>query len=134
MLVVRRQRMAYMTMIPFEEMPEDNDDLAHVQVTFPLLAPNTADSCPLPLSDVVEYLRLETMDGPLFNGDRLHFLRSAQVGDRRYWIWSFDEPDGSGCYATVSQSPDGSSCIGYDENSHGLTPEQFMLGDYHNVF
>jgi hypothetical protein len=31
-------------------------------------------------------------------------------------------------------SPDGSSCIGGEENRDGLMPERFVLGDYHQVF
>ena len=50
-------------MIPFEEMPEDNAQLAGISIEFPLLHPNTAESCPVPISDVVEYLRLESPDG-----------------------------------------------------------------------
>ena len=38
------------------------------------------------------------------------------------------------CYVTATVSPDGSTSIGYEENHYGLSPEQFILGDYHNVF
>jgi hypothetical protein len=65
---------------------------------------------------------------------QLSFLRTAQVAEQQYWIWGFQEADGSPCYITVAVSPDGSSCLGYDENHYGLTPEQFMLGDDHQVF
>ncbi len=64
----------------------------------------------------------------------LQFIRTAQVGDRSYWIWKFDDSYGSQCYATVSISTDGQRIIGYLENYYHLTPEQFMLGDYHQVF
>ena len=121
-------------MIPFEEMPADNAQLASISIEFPLLQPNTAESCPVPVSDVVEYLRLESPDGDSIGAGQLSFLRTAQVAERRYWIWAFQEADGSPCYVTVAVSPDGSSCIGYEENYHALTPEQFMLGDYHQVF
>ena len=48
--------------------------------------------------------------------------------------WSFQESDGADCFVTVSASPDGTICTGYEENYYQLTPEQFMLGDYYNVF
>jgi len=115
-------------------MPEDNAELANVVIEFPLLQPNTAESCPIPIADVVDYLRLESPDGETVHPGQLRFLRTAQVADQRYWIWAFQESDDSACYATVSVSPDGSTCTGYDENYYGLTPEQFMLGDYHQVF
>lgn len=38
------------------------------------------------------------------------------------------------CFVTVSLAPDGTTCIGYEENYHRCSPEQFMLGDYHEVF
>jgi hypothetical protein len=121
-------------MIPFDNMPEDNARLAHISIDFPLLQLNTSESCPVPLSDVVEYLRLELPDGDTINARRLKFLRTAQVAEQRYWIWAFQEADGTHCYITVATTPEGSSCIGYEENYYKLTPEQFMLGDYHNVF
>lgn len=121
-------------MIPFDEMPEDNAELASISVEFPMLRSNTAESCPVPLSDVVEYLRRESTDGDAVQPEQLSFLRTAQVAEQRYWIWAFQEADGSPCYVTVSVSPEGSSCIGYEENYYNLTPEQFMLGDYHEVF
>jgi hypothetical protein len=121
-------------MIPFEEMPDDNAQLASVAVEFPVLQPNTVESCPVPLSDIVEYLRLESPDGDAVHSGQLSFLRTARVAEQRYWIWAFQEADGSDCYITVAISPEGLSCIGYEENTLGLTPEQFMLGDYHGVF
>lgn len=121
-------------MIPIEDMPDDNKDLARVRVEFPALTPDTPESCPVPLVDIVEYLRLESPDGENVHAEQLQFLRTANVADHRYWIWSFQETDGSACYATVSEAPDGSTCIAYEENYYGLTPEQYILGDYHQVF
>lgn len=121
-------------MIPIEDMPEDNEELANLAVQFPSLSAETPDSCPVPLSDIVEYLRAESADGEAVQAGQLRFLRTAGVADHRYWIWSFKEEDGTVCYVTVSEAPDGSTCVGYEENAYGLTPEQYMLGDYHNVF
>jgi hypothetical protein len=115
-------------------MPEDNADLASFAVEFEQLDPNTAETCPISLEDIVDYLRCESPDGDAVQTSELDFLRTALVADHRYWIWSFRESDGSDCFVTVALSPDGTRCIGYDENDHGLTPEQFMLGEYHQVF
>lgn len=83
---------------------------------------------------MVECLRLESPDGDSIDTGGLSFLRTAQVADKRYWIWALQEADGSRCYVTVAISPEGRSCIGYEENYYELTPEQFMLGDDHQVF
>ena len=121
-------------MIPFNEMPEDNAELANIEIEFPRLQPNKPDSCPVAPDDVVEYLRMESADAESVEASQLHFMRTALVADHRYWIWSFRESDGSDCFVTVSVSPDGTTCTGYEENYYGLSPEQFMLGDYHQVF
>jgi hypothetical protein len=121
-------------MIPYDRMPEDNSELAKIDVDFPRLDPDTAESCPTPLEDVLAYLRMESADGDAVDASQLTFRRTAQVADRRYWTWSLRESEGADCYVTVSVGPDGDDCIGYEENYYGLTPEQFMLGDYHQVF
>jgi len=117
-----------------DEMPEDNADLARLQLDFPRLQPDTVETCPIPLSEIVEYLRMESSDAEAVNESQVRFLRTALVGDHMYWIWSFRESDGADCFVTVSASPDGATCTGYEENYYQLTPEQFMLGDYYNVF
>lgn len=122
------------TMIPYEQMPEDNADLARVEVSFPYLAENTAETCPVPIEDILEYLAAEAVDGEDLAAEDLEFLRTARVAEWDYWIWRFTESDGSEAYVTVSRRPDGQTCVGYDENYYGLSPEQFMLGDYHGVF
>lgn len=76
-------------MIPFEEVPEDNTELANIEVEFPHLQPNTPESCPVSLADVVGYLRMESPDGMCVEADQLQFVRTALVSDHRYWIWSF---------------------------------------------
>jgi hypothetical protein len=120
--------------IPFDEMPEDNADLANIEVEFPHLQPNTPESCPVPLRDVLEYLRAESPDAESVEASQLQFLRTALVADQQYWIWAFRESDGSDCFVTVSLSPGGTACTGYEENYYNLNPEQFMLGDFHQVF
>jgi hypothetical protein len=116
-------------------MPEDNADLGTLLVEFPRLDPDTASSCPVLLEELLDYLSDEVPGGERLRPDDLRFLRTAQVADQRYWIWSFSEPDGGDlAYATVALGPGGTQTVGYETDYYGLTPEQFMLGDYHNVF
>ena len=121
-------------MIPYEEMPDDNAKLVDLIIDFPVLQSNSAEACPVSMSDIINYLHEESLDGETIQASQLFFLRTAQVAEKRYWIWSFQESDGSACYVTATVSPDGSTSIGYEENHYGLSPEQFILGDYHNVF
>ncbi len=121
-------------MLSYDEMPEDNADLARVQVSFPCLPDNTAETCPVPLDDIMDYLCTEVPDGEQLNPEGLQFLRTAQVVEEKYWIWRFTDPSGADCYAQVSIGPDGTTCVGYDENYFDLTPEQYLLGVYHQVF
>jgi hypothetical protein len=79
------------------------------------------------------YVALESPDGSAVEAQRFKFLRTAKVEAREYWIWSFKESDASRAYVTVSRSAEGVE-IGYSPDFHDLTPEQFMLGDYHGVF
>lgn len=116
-------------------MPDNNADLALVQAEFPRLADDSAASCAVPLDDILRYLADEVPGGEALTADALTFVRTAQVADTRYWLWRFNEPDGGEpAYATVSVLPTGQCTIGYDDNYYGLTPEQYILGDYHQVF
>jgi hypothetical protein len=121
-------------MLSYGDMPEDNADLAGIDVSFARLEDDSAESCPVPIEQILDYLGDEVPNGDLLEAEDLVFIRTAQVAEIAYWIWRFEEPDGTPAYATVSRDPDGSVCIGYDSNDFGLTPEQFMLGEYHNVF
>ena len=118
-------------MIDYDDLPEDNADLAKIKIDFPRLDDDTADSCPCPMQDIIDYLVLE---GETVVAADLEFIRTALVENHRYWIWRFRDEDGDECYATVQLAPDSSRCIGYDQNWHSLTPEQYILGDYHEVF
>jgi hypothetical protein len=121
-------------MPPYEEMPEDNAELAKLIVDFPRLADDTSDSCPVSMKEILDYLHLESPDGEEVEETALLFLRTAQVAEKAYWLWQFTESDGTECYVTVSMTSQGETCIGYEQNGYGLTPEQYLLGDYYNVF
>lgn len=117
------------------EMPTDNRDLAGVAIDFARLRDDSPRSCPVRMADLLMYLRDEVPGGGRLQPADLTFLRTAQVAGSRYWIWRFNEPDGGElAYATVSVDDSGRLVRGYDANTYALTPEQFMLGDYHQVF
>jgi len=121
-------------MIPYEQMPEDNADLARMEVSFPYLEENSAKSCPVAVDEILEYLAVEAVDGDVLGAEDLQFVRTARVAECDYWIWRFAESDGSAAYVMVSRRPTGQTCVSYDTDYYGLSPEQFMLGDYHGVF
>ena len=122
-------------MLSAGDMPDDNADLATVDVSFPRLPDDSASSCPVPIQNLLEYLADEVPGGEQLNASDLTFLRTADVEGTGYWIWRFKEPDGGdAAYATVSVDDTGASTLGYEADYYGLSPEQFILGDYHEVF
>jgi hypothetical protein len=121
-------------MLPSDRMPEDNADLARTVVSFPYLPQNLAETCPVLMDEILDYLALEAPDGDVLEAEDLQFLRTARVVEYDYWIWRFTESDGSEAYVAVSRRSDGQTCVVYDTNYYGLSAEQFMLGNYHGVF
>lgn len=114
-------------MLSYDHMPEDNADLAKIEVKLP---PVPLKGIPAPnsfLPQILEYLEIEGYEP---DGE-LEFLRTARVEETIYYIWSF-ESGGDRCYATAAIGPKDSQCIGCNENPWNLTPEQFIMADYHN--
>jgi hypothetical protein len=118
----------------YEDLPEDNAELAQLVIEFSRLADDTPASCPVSMKEILDYLHLESPDGDEVEEKDLVFLRTAQVAEKAYWIWKFTESDGVQCYVTVSVTSQSETCIGYEQNTYGLTPEQYVLGDYYNAF
>jgi len=85
------------------------------------------------MDELLAYFSRESPDRSAITRERLKFLRTAKVQEREYWIWSYTQSDNSHAYVTVSKSP-GRIDIGYAPDFYRLSPEQFMLGDYHGVF
>ena len=113
-------------MLTYDEMPEDNADLAKITVEFPHV-PLSEVSDPKEIeSYLLDYLDREGYKphGPL------QFLRTALVEDTVYWIWAF-VTDSENAYAVATQDADGRTSVGCDTNDFGLTPEQYVLADYH---
>jgi len=122
-------------MLTAEELPDDNADLANVQVEFDRLAPDSPDACPVPLKGLLVYLANEVPNGEALTADDLTFARTARVEGTDYWVWRFREPGpgGDNAYATMCRAGQ-QVTLGYEVDYYGLSPEQFILGDYHQVF
>jgi hypothetical protein len=105
-----------------------------LKVEFPALPDNSGKSCVVKMREILKYLRMESPDEHAIKGKDLTFVRTAQVGGDRYWIWTFNEGDGTQCFVTVSVAPEGQTTIGYEQNHDGLTAEQYLLGDYYRLF
>ena len=43
-------------MISYEEMPDNNSDLADLDVYFPRIKEDSAESCPVSIIEILEYL------------------------------------------------------------------------------
>jgi hypothetical protein len=112
-----------------KDLPEDAADWTNVSVDFERLEPDDASACPCPMEEIVEYIRDESADLDDAREEQVQFLRTAQIGKVKYWIWRYTESDGEACYLTVSDAPGGISNMGLSA-ANGLSPEQYMLADY----
>ena len=126
-------------MISKDQLPEDPAEWGDLEVSFPRLSPDTADSCPIPFEEVMEYVRMESADYDQAQEESLRFLRTAQVNDDKFWLWSYTESDGELCYVVYRQSPDGSSLLGLSsaqpdmDRPHVLSPEQYLVAEYYDL-
>jgi hypothetical protein len=50
-------------MLSYDELPEDNADLAKIKVTFPFLVDKTPKSCPATLEKILDYVSLSRPTG-----------------------------------------------------------------------
>lgn len=126
-------------MISRDKLPDDPKDWHDIVVELQRLQPDNAESCPLPVSELLEYVDIESSEPGTANIDSLTFLRTARIGDTKCWIWSFTETNGELCYVTYRQSPEDSNALGmsgaspeYDEGLQ-LTPEQYLLAEHYDL-
>jgi len=119
------------TVIPREELPEDAADWTAVAVSFPKLVEDGAGSCPCSIDEIFAHVKTESGDLDRADRTRLTFVRTAQVGDARYWLWSYTESDGDSSYVTCRVKPDGSTELGL-ANVNGLSAEQFLLAEHYD--
>jgi hypothetical protein len=107
-------------------MPEDNADLAAIAVEFPSVPSEKVVSPDKIVPDLLDYLGREG----LAPDAQLRFLRNALVEKTLYLIWAF-EVGGEPAFATASIHKR-VRCLGCGQNHRGLTPEQYILADYHD--
>lgn len=119
-------RLADDKIVDAKDVPENVEDLRSWSVAFPELPPSQRRRHRTFVKDLVEYARRESGYCDLSTDD-LRFTRSARVGDVDYWLFTLEESIGR-AYVTVAKAPSGIT-MGYDE-SHGLSPEQFLLACY----
>ena len=117
--------------VEYKDMPDDNEDIAKFDIAFPLLDEIQTNRHPEFVEPLLEYLHNE---GETIGSCDLHFIKAVQVKDRKYWIWEFRDEDGDHNYALASEFSNGASWLNYDLNWDKLSPDQFILGDYHQVF
>lgn len=118
-----------------EELPEDPKDWANIEVDLPKLA---VESCPMPMSELLEYVNMESSESSSAIPDSLKFLRTADTGGTACWIWAYTEPDGQLCYVTYRLLPSGMNRRGMasaspEWNDFKLTPEQFLLAEHYDL-
>jgi len=126
-------------MIERDQLPDDPADWGELEVSFPRLSPDTTEFCPGSSTEILEYIGIESADVENADPKHLRFLRTAQVGDDQCWIWSYTEVDGDLCYVTYWVHAAGGNTLGMSSAKAGyetetpLTPEQYMLAEYHEL-
>jgi hypothetical protein len=107
------------------------DEVRTVGVSLPRLDPDTPDTCPVPLADVQEHVRIESDDGTV-KSFPLTFLRTARIGATEYWIWRFHEPGRGDGYALVAFWPPKLRITECDD-TFDMTPEQYILAAHFEI-
>jgi hypothetical protein len=125
-------------MIDKDQLPEDPADWGDLEVSLPRLDPDSAESCPASLASILEYVDIESADAGDVDAGRLQFVRTAEVGDQQCWIWSYIDSDGELSYVTYWVASDGERTLGMSDaapevGGPALSPEQYMLAEYHDL-
>ena len=68
-------------MLSYEEMPEDNRELAKIDVSFPRLESDNADSCPVSLDEVIELVNDKPQNVELILTGRYAEPKLVQMAD-----------------------------------------------------
>jgi hypothetical protein len=117
--------------IPRHDLPEDAADWSAVAVSLPRLDHDAPDSCPCSAAEIFEYVQMESADVDRADPNRLVFLRTAQVGEVRFWLWFYTDADGEEVFVTCRVDADGSTNLGL-ASRNGLNAEQFLLAEYYD--
>jgi hypothetical protein len=117
---------------PKAELPDDPAEWRGLPVSLPLLSGNSSASCPLPISELMEYVRFESADQDAASIESLQFIRTAQIEGSRYWLWSYTELSGDVCYVFLRENEAGNTLRSMT-GTGGLSPEQYLLADYYHL-
>ena len=118
-------------MIPRDKLGEDPLAWKDITVTFVRLARDSEDSCPRSREEIIAYVRTESADLDAAEETRLNFVRTAQVSDAEYWLWSYEEKDGELCYVALRKKTN-SEYLSLSSAS-GLSPELYLLAHYYDM-
>lgn len=83
-----------------DQLPKAPQDWAEIDVELPRLTPDTADSCPMPMSELLAYVNIESSEPEPAQQCSLRFLRTATVEGTRCWIWGYTDADGELSFVT----------------------------------
>lgn len=126
-------------MITYDDMPENNEELANIKIDFPHLDEEQNSRNKSFEDELLQYL---DMEGENTSKKDLKFLRSGKIIETKliflkdvtlFWIWEFKDDSENKCYAEILKK-NGQLSYGYKQDFYKLTPEQYILGSYHNVF
>ena len=115
--------------IEFDAMPTSTLALAELDITLPRLDELTEADSPVTTADLLNYL-IETLNETT---GQLRFVQTAKIKTKCYWLWQY-ETDKKSYYATVCQRANGDVSIGFEQNYGNWTPDQYLIGDYHDFF
>jgi len=101
-------------------------------ITLPHLDEDTPHSCPVGSTQLRAHIAALAGEGRE-RGLHLRFIRTARIGEMKYWLWSVRQHDAH-AYATVLVEPDGSAWIRHHDGPAPHTPEELLLEDYKSAF
>ena len=97
-------------------------------VSLPYLPENSPASCPVSVQELLRYVRSNAEGARHVRLDQLAFVRTARIGESRYWLWRFPAA-GLASYALVMQDAEG-SWLTCHQSLAGMAPEDVLIADY----
>ena len=118
-----------------DERPEDPKDWKGIKVSLPRLA---VETCPISMSELLEYINMESSEPGSATAKSLKLLRTADTGGTACWIWAYKESSGQLSYLTYRELPSGKRVLGMasaspEWNDFKLTPEQYLLAQHYDL-
>jgi len=100
-------------------------------VPLPYLPENSPASCPVTTQEILRYVRSNAEGARHVRLDQLVFVRTAQVGECRYWLWRFPTA-GLASHALVMQDAEG-PWLSCRQGPGVQAPEDILIADYRTV-